>query len=116
MKGAPTSQKSTAASAEKRELKADIVNSAGASMGTVKFNSADDVKGGAGVTVEANIKSLVPAGAFHGMHIHKNTDPGSGDGCVAPTFASAGGHLGAHDNVHGKHLGDLPVLLALDDG
>jgi Cu-Zn family superoxide dismutase len=116
MKGAPTSRESSVASAEKRELKADIVNSAGATMGTVKFTSADDVKGGAGVTVEANIKGLVPARAFHGMHIHKNTDPGSGDGCVAPTFASAGGHLGAHDNVHGKHIGDLPVLLALDDG
>jgi len=50
------------------------------------------------------------------MHIHAGNNPAGGDGCVAPTFASAGGHLSAHGSMHGKHKGDLPVLLALADG
>src|SRR5262245_16666304 len=85
-------------------------------MGTVKFSSGDDGDSSAGVTVDANIKGLVPAGTFHGMHIHANDNPAGGDGCVAPTFASAGGHLSTAGNVHGKHTGDLPVLLAFADG
>jgi superoxide dismutase, Cu-Zn family len=104
------------AAAAKRELKADIVSAAGVSMGIVKFSSVDDGNGGAGVAVDANIRGLVPAGTFHGMHIHANNNPAAGDGCVAPTFASAGGHLTAAGKVHGKHTGDLPVLLALADG
>jgi Cu-Zn family superoxide dismutase len=104
------------ASAEKRELKADIVNASGISMGTVKFSSGDDRNRGALVTVDADIKALVPVGTFHGIHIHANNDPASGDRCVAPTFASAGGHLSTAGSVHGKHMGDLPVLLALGDG
>src|SRR5262249_44454795 len=91
MRGASTSRESTVASAEKRELRADIVNAAGKAMGSVKFTSGLD--GAAGVTVDADIKGLVPAGTFHGMHIHLNNDTAGGDGCVAPTFASAGGHL-----------------------
>jgi Cu-Zn family superoxide dismutase len=116
MKGASTSLESREALAEKGELKADIVDPAGVSMGTVKFSNEDDGHGGAGVTVEANIKGLIPGGTFHGMHIHANNNPAGGDGCVAPTFASAGGHLTAAGSVHGKHMGDLPVLLALADG
>jgi Cu-Zn family superoxide dismutase len=98
------------ASAEKRELKADIVSPSGVTMGTVTFSSGEG-----GVTIDANIKGLVPAGTFHGMHIHANSTAG-GAACVAPTFASAGGHLSTAGNVHGKHTGDLPVLLALADG
>jgi superoxide dismutase, Cu-Zn family len=116
MKGAPTSRELTVVPTEKRELRADIVNPAGVSMGTVKFSSEDDGKGGAGVTIDANITGLVPAGTFHGMHIHEGNNSANGHGCVPPTFASAGGHLSVHGSVHGKHLGDLPVLLALADG
>src|SRR5262245_30972297 len=116
MKGASAGQESSAASAGKRELSADIFSSAGVSMGTVKFSSGNDGHGGAGVTVDANITGLVPAGTFHGIHIHANKIGSSGGGCVAPTFASAGGHLSAAGEVHGKHMGDLPVLLALPDG
>src|SRR5262249_3272618 len=97
-------------------LRADIVNPADVSMGTVKFSSGSDGHGGDGVTVEADIRGLVPAGTFHGIHIHANNNRANGDGCITPTFASAGGHLGAAGYVHGKHMGDLPVLLALGDG
>src|SRR5262245_5211448 len=116
MKGASTSRELTAVSTENRELKADIVNPAGVSMGTVKFSSGEEGNGGAGVTIDANLRGLAPAGTFHGMHIHAGNNSANGDGCVAPTFASAGGHLSAHGSVHGKHMGDLPVLLALADG
>jgi len=113
LKGASTSLEPGIAPAQKRELKADIVNPAGISMGTVKFSSGEEGNGGA---VDANLRGLVPAGTFHGMHIHAGNNSANGDGCVAPTFASAGGHLSAHGSVHGKHQGDLPVLLALADG
>jgi Cu-Zn family superoxide dismutase len=116
LRGASTSPGPGISSAQKRELKADIINPAGVSMGTVKFTSGDDGNGGAGVTIDANIKGLVPAGTFHGIHIHANSNPAGGNGCIAPTFASAGGHLSSHGSVHGKHMGDLPVLLALADG
>jgi Cu-Zn family superoxide dismutase len=116
MKGASTSRELRVTTTEKQELKADIVNPAGVSMGTVKFSVGDDGKGGPGVTIDANITGLLPAGTFHGMHIHANDNPASVVGCVAPTFASAGGHLSAAGSVHGKHMGDLPVLLALADG
>jgi superoxide dismutase, Cu-Zn family len=115
MRGASASPESGMAFTEKRELKADIVNPAGVSMGTVKFSSGDEGNG-AGVTIDANLRGLVPAGTFHGMHIHGGNNSANGDGCVAPTFASAGGHLSVHGSVHGKHMGDLPVLLALADG
>ena len=116
MKGASTSRELRVATTEKQELKADIVNPAGVSMGTVKFSMGDDGKGGPGVTIDANITGLLPAGTFHGMHIHANDNPASVVGCVAPTFASAGGHLSAAGSIHGKHMGDLPVLLARADG
>lgn len=104
------------ASTSERELRADIVNPAGVSMGTVKFSIGNDGHAGTDVTVEADIKGLLPAGTFHGMHIHANNDPAGGGGCIAPTFASAGGHLSAAGDVHGKHMGDLPMLLARVDG
>src|SRR5262245_59779815 len=110
MLSACSGMKGAAASPEKHELKADIVSPSGVSMVTVTFSSGES-----GVTIDANIKGLVPAGAFHGMHIHANNTAG-GVACVAPTFASAGGHLSTAGNVHGKHTGDLPVLLALNDG
>ena len=52
--------------------------------------------------------SLAPG--FHGFHIHAI---GS---CVAPTFASAGAHLGhAEGQVHDDHAGDMPSLLVKAD-
>jgi Cu/Zn superoxide dismutase len=61
-------------------------------MGTVKFSGSDG-HDGAGVTVDTNIKGLAPAGPFHGVHIYAGHNPAGPGGCIAPTFASAGGHL-----------------------
>ena len=52
----------------------------------------------------------------HGTHLHTI---GS---CDAPDFTSAGGHLNPYGKMHGSlnaqgsHVGDLPNLLASDDG
>jgi len=52
----------------------------------------------------------------HGIHIHMV------GACTAPDFASAGGHLNPTgkkhglDNPDGAHQGDLPQLVAGDDG
>src|SRR5262245_1946428 len=90
MKGASTSRELRVATTEKQELKADIVNPAGVSMGTVKFSMGDDGKGGPGVTIDANITGLLPAGTFHGMHIHAKDIPEGGVEGVAHTIEATG--------------------------
>ena len=64
--------------------------------------------------VRVTLSGLSPG--FHGMHLHANDNPANGDGCVPPTFVSADAHLNPAGNVHGDHAGDMPVLMALDDG
>jgi Cu-Zn family superoxide dismutase len=75
--------------------------------------------------VEATLRpnANVAANAFHGFHIHTNSDPTNGEGCQAdPTqpsttwFVSADGHLSTSGQVHGQHNGDLPSPLVLADG
>lgn len=66
-------------------------------------------------------RSEVPG--FHGLHVHANSDPANGEGCVAdpaqprPTwFVSADGHLREGLEEHGAHVGDLPPLLLTEGG
>lgn len=61
-----------------------------------------------GVHVRASFDGL-PAGGFHGFHIH-------GTGACDPDFGAAGGHHNPDEDPHAHHAGDLPVLLATDDG
>ncbi len=90
-------------------LKAELIDSAGNALGTVKFDDEDG-----NVDVKVKVSGLSPG--FHGMHLHANDNPANGDGCVAPGFASADAHLNPAGNVHGEHAGDMPVLMVLDDG
>ena len=60
------------------------------------------------VDVRASVRRLRPA--FHGFHVH------AVGRCEPPTFASAGGHLKAADEVHGAHAGDLSSLLVKRNG
>jgi len=91
-------------------LKANIVDTTGAKLGSAKL-SFDD--GTSEVKVDV---TLPPAMAgFHGFHIH------SVGQCVAPlglaAFTTAGGHLGEDaTHRHRNHDGDLPVLLVNTDG
>jgi superoxide dismutase, Cu-Zn family len=61
--------------------------------------------------------------AFHGIHIHANSDPANGVGCLAdPTkepatwFVSADGHWKTTGQDHGSHLGDLPSMYVDENG
>jgi Cu-Zn family superoxide dismutase len=89
-------------------LKASIVDSTGAKLGTAKLSFDDG-------TSQVKVDVTLPASlaGFHGFHIH------SVGLCVAP-FTTAGGHLGevATDagHRHRNHDGDLPVLLVNADG
>jgi Cu-Zn family superoxide dismutase len=96
------------------DLTADLVDAAGAEVGTVTLS---EVESGTRVAVEA---AGLPPG-FHGLHVHAIgvCEPGS----VSPTdpsmtgdFLSAGGHLGAADSDHGQHAGDLPSLFIGQSG
>ena len=47
---------------------------------------------------------------IHAFHVHANNDPSNGDGCIAPTFASADGHFNPAGVSHPNHAGDMPVV------
>ena len=76
----------------------------GAPAGTVMLLTAGD-----DVTINVAAIGLPPG--THGIHLHT---VGS---CLAPDFASAGGHLNPHSMQHGtanpagSHLGDLPNMV-----
>ncbi len=85
-------------------------------IGTVAFQDTSK-----GLKIWPNLSSL--AKGRHGFHIHENADCGTmeKDGELVVGLA-AGGHFDpgkadAHEGPKGMgHLGDLPVLLADDDG
>lgn len=88
---------------------ADLINAQGEPIGTAQFSTEEG-----GVTLSLNVQGLTPG--LHGFHIHENGV------CLAPDFASAGGHFnptGKHHglkNPEGAHVGDLPNLSVGDDG
>jgi Cu-Zn family superoxide dismutase len=103
-----TAQLGTAGADGESNLKATLVDTSGASIGTAKISFE---LGDAEVKVDLQLPPALAG--FHGFHIHSVGE------CVAP-FASAGAHLGedALDPAHRhrNHAGDLPVLLVNADG
>lgn len=99
-----------AAPAVADEVKGNIVNAQGATIGSITV--IDAPKGGALIYVEA---AQLPPG-FHGLHLHVNAT------CTAPEFTSAGGHIGSPGEKHGllnpegHDHGDLPNLWVAADG
>jgi len=83
--------------------------------GTVKFVQKFTYTGVPVVVVHAEVNGLPRAGG-HGLHIHERGDCSSGDGM------SAGGHFNpfagrhAHYMLPERHAGDLPMLVADDNG
>jgi Cu-Zn family superoxide dismutase len=68
------------------------------------------------VIVSANVSGLGPG--FHGFHLHANSDPANGSGCIADPnqasntwFLSVDGHYKLGTETHPGHQGDMPVLL-----
>ena len=83
--------------------KADLVDSKGANVGTVKLQETSK-----GVSVAIAVSNLPPG--VHGFHIHAVGK------CEAPGFTTAGGHFNPEgkkhgwENPEGHHAGDLQNL------
>jgi Cu-Zn family superoxide dismutase len=91
-------------------LRIDLKNSAGASVGAVTLTEATS-----GVLARIEVKGLPPG--WHGLHFHETGD------CSKADFTSAGGHVHAMaTKVHGllnpdlNEAGDLPNLYVGADG
>lgn len=92
----------------------------GTEVGRVRF---EDRKDTTRVTVDLRAMPKDAAlDAFHGFHVHANSDPANGSDCVADPaqpastwFVSADGHLNPTSKTHGDHLGDLPSVFVNKD-
>ena len=92
----------------------------GVEVGKVRF---EDRKGKTRVEVDLRAMPKETAlEAFHGFHIHANSDPANGSDCVADAeklsstwFVSADGHLNAASKTHGDHTGDMPSVFVNND-
>lgn len=78
--------------------KVTMRNAAGEKVGTVRFGRDGN---GTAVRVELRLDPAA-AGTYHGFHVHANSDPANGDGCIADAaapntawFQSADGHSGS---------------------
>jgi len=120
--GAAVVSTSSAADAGHRErARATLALADGRSVGTVSFFG--DPWTVTEVRVTVRMPRSAPAAGFHGFHVHANSDPSNGSGCVADPaqpsttwFLSADGHLAEAGESHGQHAGDLPPLLITDGG
>ena len=109
------------AGANSRSMKVTLRDATGAVRGTVLF---EDAHHGTEVRVRLNgLPDAAARNAFHGFHVHANSDAANGEGCVAdPTapsntwFVSADGHWKADAQIHSAHNGDMPSVLVTPDG
>ncbi|MFN2525509.1 MAG: superoxide dismutase family protein [Actinomycetota bacterium] len=103
-----------AETARPRGLVAELKNTAGATVGTVRFLPSEDGK----TLMRVAAGGLTPG--FHGYHVHSAgvCDPAARDtaGNTVPFFSAAGHFNPVTTNTHGAHAGDLPPLLVAEDG
>ncbi|WP_283137397.1 superoxide dismutase family protein [Rhizohabitans arisaemae] len=99
---------------DKEPLQVQLKDVNGNSAGWVSINLAKNGK----TRITGRVWKLSPG--YHGFHIHsvgicdpKSVDPATGK--VTPFF-SAGPHADVGGHLHGEHTGDLPTLLAGEDG
>ncbi|WP_182875405.1 superoxide dismutase family protein [Microbispora sp. H10670] len=87
-----------------------VRDASGRVLGSVRFERYDLEK----TRVSVSVRGLAPG--FHGFHIHAAgvCDPRAVDRATGTPFSSAGSHLGP--GTHGAGAGDMPPLLAADDG
>jgi superoxide dismutase, Cu-Zn family len=89
---------------------ADIIDLTGKPIGRAQFR-----QGPHGVLIDIEASDLVPGP--HGVHFHA-----TGQCDVGTKFATAAGHMGHDSKPHGllnskdHHAGDLPNIIAHDDG
>lgn len=110
----PVADSSPRGSSGGDSVSAALRDPAGEQVGTAEISFGDD---GATLVVEA--AGLTPG--FHGLHVHETgtCEPDSAspsDPAMTGDFLSAGGHLAEAGQPHGEHVGDLPQLLASEDG
>lgn len=82
-------------------------DSRGQAVGRVSLHEAGEL-----VLVRGWVRSLTPG--FHGFHVH-TTGLCEANAAAGP-FTSAGGHYTGGDTTHASHAGDMPSLLATEDG
>jgi len=92
----------------------------GVEVGKVRFQDSKDK-----TRVEIDLRAMpkdTALEAFHGFHIHANSDPANGVDCVADAakpastwFVSADGHLNTASKTHGDHTGDMPSVFVNND-
>lgn len=93
---------------------ATISDPEGTDLGTVDVEGTDG-----GVQISADLSDLDPG--FYGFHVHEigECEPDSAapeDPSDTGDFMSAGSHIGAGDEDHPDHPGDLPPLLVTEEG
>lgn len=103
------------AGADGSDTTAVLRDSRGAVKGTVRFvnrHGSTEVR----VRLEG-LDSAVARDAFHGFHIHANSDAANGEGCVADAaaassswFTAVDGHWRTDGQNHAGHRGDMPSL------
>ncbi|MBA3745916.1 MAG: superoxide dismutase family protein [Solirubrobacterales bacterium] len=94
-----------AGSEDKRIARATLVNAAGETVGSVRFERRGKSRS---LRVTVSVRKLAPG--FHGFHVHTVGK------CEAPSFMSAGPHLNPAGAGHPEHAGDMPPLLATKGG
>ena len=82
---------------------ATLLDANGAEVARVRFASHT-------VGSQVQISAIGLTTGIHAFHVHANNDPTNGDGCIAPTFASADGHYNPAGLSHPNHAGDMPVV------
>lgn len=94
-----------AQSDSKRIARATLVDAAGQTVGSVRFERPGKSPA---LRVSVSARRLSPG--FHGVHVHAVGT------CEAPTFMSAGPHLNVAGAGHPEHAGDMPPLLVMSGG
>jgi Cu-Zn family superoxide dismutase len=112
---------SSAGASHRERASATLRLADGRAVGTVAFFG--DPWTVTEVRVTVRMPRSAPAPGFHGFHVHANSDPANGSGCLADPaqapstwFVSADGHLAEAGETHGQHAGDLPPLLVTEGG
>lgn len=94
-----------AESEDKRTARANLVDAAGAQVGSVRFERRGKSRA---LRVSVTARKLTPG--FHGFHVHAVGK------CERPTFMTAGPHLNSAAAAHPGHAGDMPALLVTKGG
>ena len=103
MAAVPAVQSGTGAGVEEHTATAVLRDAEGKSVGTASLRETQ-----AGVLLKVEFTVIAPG--VHGFHVHEHGR------CDAPSFESAGGHLGRSGATHGflqasrPHEGDLPNI------